>query len=296
MRVYGESKLANILFTLELARRLAGQRRDRELAASGHGAYRLRGPTGTPGACSPSGSRSPGRSSSRRPREHAPRCTWRRPRTWRTSAVSTSSSASRRSRVVRAQDPEAARTTVAGERGAGRPSARAGRCEPCGCWSPAPPGPSVGPRSRSWPGAATRWWPRRGTWPCSAGLPAAQVLRARRQRRRRRCIAPSPRRASSMRSSTTRDSPGIGPLETYPLESFVRVLEVNTLGPLRMAQAVAPLWRERGSGVLVNVSSVQGKVGTPLEGAYAASKHALEGAVRVAVLRTRALRDPGRHH
>ena len=70
--------------------------------------------------------------------------------------------------------------------------------------------------------------------------------------------------------------PGSGPLETYPLESFVRVLEVNTLGPLRMAQAVAPRWRQRGSGVLVNVSSVQGRVGTPLEGPYAASKHALE--------------------
>jgi NAD(P)-dependent dehydrogenase (short-subunit alcohol dehydrogenase family) len=70
--------------------------------------------------------------------------------------------------------------------------------------------------------------------------------------------------------------PGSGPLETYPLESFRRVLEVNTLGPLRMAQAVAPRWRERGSGILVNVSSVQGKIGTPLEGPYAASKHALE--------------------
>jgi NAD(P)-dependent dehydrogenase (short-subunit alcohol dehydrogenase family) len=43
-----------------------------------------------------------------------------------------------------------------------------------------------------------------------------------------------------------------------------------------MAQAVAPRWRERGSGVLVNVSSVQGKIGTPMEGPYAASKHALE--------------------
>jgi NAD(P)-dependent dehydrogenase (short-subunit alcohol dehydrogenase family) len=70
--------------------------------------------------------------------------------------------------------------------------------------------------------------------------------------------------------------PGTGPLETYPLESFAHVLEVNTLGPLRMAQAVVPAWRERGSGVLVNISSVQGKIGTPLEGAYAASKHALE--------------------
>ena len=69
---------------------------------------------------------------------------------------------------------------------------------------------------------------------------------------------------------------GYGPLETYPLDAFARVLEVNTIGPLRMAQAVTPSWRERGSGVLVNISSVQGKIGTPLEGAYAASKHALE--------------------
>ena len=70
--------------------------------------------------------------------------------------------------------------------------------------------------------------------------------------------------------------PGSGPLETYPLDSFSRVLQVNTIGPLRMAQAVVPRWRERGTGVLVNISSVQGKVGTPLEGPYAASKHALE--------------------
>jgi NAD(P)-dependent dehydrogenase (short-subunit alcohol dehydrogenase family) len=71
---------------------------------------------------------------------------------------------------------------------------------------------------------------------------------------------------------------GSGPLETYPLERFAQVLDVNTLGPLRVAQAVLPSWRERGHGVLVNISSVQGKIGTPLEGPYAASKHALEAA------------------
>jgi NAD(P)-dependent dehydrogenase (short-subunit alcohol dehydrogenase family) len=70
--------------------------------------------------------------------------------------------------------------------------------------------------------------------------------------------------------------PGTGPLETYPIDAFSRVLDVNTVGPLRLAQAVTPSWRARGSGVLVNVSSVQGRIGTPLEGPYAASKHALE--------------------
>ena len=69
---------------------------------------------------------------------------------------------------------------------------------------------------------------------------------------------------------------GLGPLEDYPVDDFKRVLDVNTIGPLRLAQAVVPRWRERGSGVLVNISSVQGRIGTPLEGAYAASKHALE--------------------
>jgi NAD(P)-dependent dehydrogenase (short-subunit alcohol dehydrogenase family) len=70
---------------------------------------------------------------------------------------------------------------------------------------------------------------------------------------------------------------GTGPLESYPVKRFAQVLDVNTVGPLRMAQAVVPQWREKGSGVLVNISSVQGKIGTPLEGPYAASKHALEG-------------------
>jgi NAD(P)-dependent dehydrogenase (short-subunit alcohol dehydrogenase family) len=69
---------------------------------------------------------------------------------------------------------------------------------------------------------------------------------------------------------------GSGPMEDYPLDKFHAVMDTNTFGPLRLVQAVAPAWRERGSGVIVNVSSVQGRVATPLEGAYAASKYALE--------------------
>src|SRR3954468_8355352 len=70
---------------------------------------------------------------------------------------------------------------------------------------------------------------------------------------------------------------GAGPLEDYPVEQFQRVMDTNVLGALRMIQGVVPSWRVRGSGVVVNVSSVQGRVATPLEGPYAASKHALEG-------------------
>ncbi|MEM9516916.1 MAG: SDR family oxidoreductase [Actinomycetota bacterium] len=55
-----------------------------------------------------------------------------------------------------------------------------------------------------------------------------------------------------------------------------RQFDTNVLGPVRMINSVLPAWVERGSGTIVNVSSVAGVVGTPYGGAYAASKHALE--------------------
>jgi NAD(P)-dependent dehydrogenase (short-subunit alcohol dehydrogenase family) len=67
-----------------------------------------------------------------------------------------------------------------------------------------------------------------------------------------------------------------GPLEGYPMDRFQAIMDTNAYGPLRMIQALIPSWRERGSGIFVNVSSIQGQVSTPLEGAYAASKFALE--------------------
>ena len=69
---------------------------------------------------------------------------------------------------------------------------------------------------------------------------------------------------------------GKGPLESFPLDRLRLMLETNALGSLRLLQRLLPAWRARGSGVVVNISSVQGRVGTPLEGPYAASKFALE--------------------
>ncbi len=67
-----------------------------------------------------------------------------------------------------------------------------------------------------------------------------------------------------------------GPVEGYPLDRIRQMFETNTLGALRVIQAVLPAWRKRGSGVIVNVSSVSGRVSSPLEAAYCASKFALE--------------------
>jgi NAD(P)-dependent dehydrogenase (short-subunit alcohol dehydrogenase family) len=69
---------------------------------------------------------------------------------------------------------------------------------------------------------------------------------------------------------------GQGPVESYPLDHIRQMFETNTLGALRVIQAVLPGWRQRGSGVIVNVSSVGGRVSAPLESAYNASKFALE--------------------
>ncbi len=67
-----------------------------------------------------------------------------------------------------------------------------------------------------------------------------------------------------------------GPLEDYPLDRLRAVLETNTIGPLRVLQPMLGAWRARRRGVVVNVSSVQGRVATPLGGVYSASKFALE--------------------
>jgi len=59
-------------------------------------------------------------------------------------------------------------------------------------------------------------------------------------------------------------------------ELMQRQLDTNVLGPMRLIRTVIPSWRQRGSGTIVNVSSVAGIIGAPFGGAYAATKHALE--------------------
>ena len=54
-----------------------------------------------------------------------------------------------------------------------------------------------------------------------------------------------------------------------------RLFEVNVFGALHCIQAVVPYMKRQGRGQIINVSSVAGKIATPRNGAYAATKFAL---------------------
>jgi NAD(P)-dependent dehydrogenase (short-subunit alcohol dehydrogenase family) len=68
-------------------------------------------------------------------------------------------------------------------------------------------------------------------------------------------------------------------VEATPLQELQRLLNLNTVGALRVAQTVLPQMRARGDGKLMFMSSVLGRVVRPPSAAYAATKWALEALV-----------------
>lgn len=77
-----------------------------------------------------------------------------------------------------------------------------------------------------------------------------------------------------------------GAVEDVDDEQVRAQLETNVVAPVRLARLVLPAMRARREGRIVNVSSVAGRLSTPLLGWYCASKHALEAvtdALRVEV-------------
>ena len=67
-----------------------------------------------------------------------------------------------------------------------------------------------------------------------------------------------------------------GPVEALSSEAVRHQFETNVFGLLDVTRAFLPQMRERGSGRIVNVSSVVGRVAFPGMGVYAATKFALE--------------------
>lgn len=68
-----------------------------------------------------------------------------------------------------------------------------------------------------------------------------------------------------------------GSVEETPIAEARRQFEVNLFGLGRITQLVLPHMRKQGSGRIINISSMGGKMYLPLGAWYHASKHALEG-------------------
>ena len=68
-----------------------------------------------------------------------------------------------------------------------------------------------------------------------------------------------------------------GPLEAFDMDGIRRQFETNVLGLLQVTKAVLPVLRKAGQGVIVNVSSIGGRITFPLGALYHGTKFAVEG-------------------
>ena len=69
----------------------------------------------------------------------------------------------------------------------------------------------------------------------------------------------------------------IAPFEQVTPEEFKRVIDVNLMGSVYGAMVAMPHLRETGRGAFIAVSSVEARRSMPLQSAYSASKHGMEG-------------------
>ncbi len=68
----------------------------------------------------------------------------------------------------------------------------------------------------------------------------------------------------------------IGITEAYSIPQAREQMDANYFGAIRTMQAVLPAMRAAGAGLIVNTSSIAGRVSVPFFGTYCATKHALE--------------------
>jgi len=69
----------------------------------------------------------------------------------------------------------------------------------------------------------------------------------------------------------------LGITEAFSVEQAKFQMETNYFGAIRVIQAVLPSMRKAGSGLIINTSSLVGRMSPPFFGTYTATKHALEG-------------------
>lgn len=69
----------------------------------------------------------------------------------------------------------------------------------------------------------------------------------------------------------------LGITEAFSVEQAKFQMETNYFGAIRVMQAILPSMRKAGSGLIINTSSLVGRMSPPFFGTYTATKHALEG-------------------
>jgi NAD(P)-dependent dehydrogenase (short-subunit alcohol dehydrogenase family) len=73
----------------------------------------------------------------------------------------------------------------------------------------------------------------------------------------------------------------MGSVEELSLNAYRAVMETNYFGVIRCTQAVLPAMTKRGSGCIINIASVAGRIASPAMSAYSASKFALESLTEI---------------
>ncbi|MEO1242172.1 MAG: SDR family oxidoreductase [Pseudomonadota bacterium] len=68
-----------------------------------------------------------------------------------------------------------------------------------------------------------------------------------------------------------------GPIEQVEIDEWRRQYETNVFGLVRVTQKILPVFRKAGRGRVINIGSIAGRIAPPFLGAYASSKHAVEG-------------------
>lgn len=66
-------------------------------------------------------------------------------------------------------------------------------------------------------------------------------------------------------------------IEDVTDDEWRRTLDVNITGMFHMVRAAVPLFRQRGGGSIINMSSVAGRIGMPRRGPYSVTKYAVRG-------------------
>jgi len=67
-----------------------------------------------------------------------------------------------------------------------------------------------------------------------------------------------------------------GPSEFLSFDDIQRQMDTNFMGLVRMSKAVLPYMRKAGSGTIIAISSIGGRIGLPFQAYYSASKSAVE--------------------